>query len=93
MEEFPHNLGATAAVIRATGRKVLGISSGQTKEDKETWWWNNEVHKSVDCLRERRWESERTERNRLKYSEIQGRRPRLWPRSGKAKANDESLKG
>ncbi|KAK3573023.1 hypothetical protein QTP86_012246 [Hemibagrus guttatus] len=30
----------TADVIRLTGRKVLGVSSGRRKEDKETWWWN-----------------------------------------------------
>ena len=32
-----------ADVVRKTVRKVLGVSSGQEKEDRDTWWWNEEV--------------------------------------------------
>ncbi|KAK3516057.1 hypothetical protein QTP70_004012 [Hemibagrus guttatus] len=35
---LPDDWEATAEVIRETGRKVLGVSSGRRKEDKETWW-------------------------------------------------------
>ena len=38
VEEFLDDWETTAAVIRETGRKVLGMSSGQRKEDKDTWW-------------------------------------------------------
>ncbi|MGL5621931.1 hypothetical protein [Cetobacterium sp.] len=33
----------TAGVIRVATKKVLGVTSGNRKEDKETWWWNEEV--------------------------------------------------
>ena len=47
VEEFLDDWETTAAVIRLTGKKVLGLSSGQRKEDKETWWWNSEVQENV----------------------------------------------
>ncbi|XP_019721309.1 uncharacterized protein LOC109513350 [Hippocampus comes] len=47
VEEFPDDWETTAAVIRETGKKVLGVASGQRKVDKETWWWNVEVQESV----------------------------------------------
>ncbi|KAK3559749.1 hypothetical protein QTP86_020747, partial [Hemibagrus guttatus] len=57
----------TAEVIRETGRKVLGVSSGRRKEDKETWWWNEEVQDSVqrDRLAKKKWDMDmdRTEKN------------------------------
>lgn len=37
----------TAEVVRETARKVLGMTSGQRKEDKEAWWWNEEVQESI----------------------------------------------
>ena len=60
-----------ATVIRETGRKVLGMSSGQRQEDKETWWWNSKIQESVQGKRlaKKRWDSERTEENRLEYKE------------------------
>eukprot|EP00064_Thunnus_orientalis_P016389 superscaffoldBa00003239_g16454 len=41
-EELP-----AAEVVRETARKVVGVSSGQRREDKETWWWNEEVQESI----------------------------------------------
>ena len=29
-------------MIRETGREVFDMASGQRKDDKETWWWNEE---------------------------------------------------
>ena len=46
VEELPDDWETTATVIRETGRKVLGMSSGQRREDKETWWWNSEVQEN-----------------------------------------------
>ncbi|MCJ8749442.1 hypothetical protein PDJAM_G00176250 [Pangasius djambal] len=43
---LPDDWETTAEVIRVTGRKVLGVSSGRRKEDKETWWWNEGVQDS-----------------------------------------------
>ncbi|KAK3570504.1 hypothetical protein QTP86_020079 [Hemibagrus guttatus] len=45
---LPDDWEATAEVIRETGRKVLGVSSGRRKEDKETWWWNEEVQDNLE---------------------------------------------
>ncbi|KAK3553911.1 hypothetical protein QTP70_015303, partial [Hemibagrus guttatus] len=36
---LPDDWETIAEVIRETGKKVLGVSSGRRKEDKETWWW------------------------------------------------------
>ncbi|KAF7647797.1 hypothetical protein LDENG_00166310, partial [Lucifuga dentata] len=41
-EVLPDYWTTTANVIRETGSRVLGGSSGR-KVDKETWWWNEEV--------------------------------------------------
>ncbi|KAK3506004.1 hypothetical protein QTP70_018512, partial [Hemibagrus guttatus] len=48
---LPDDWETTAEVIRETGRKVLGVSSGRRKEDKETWWWNEEVRDSIQRKR------------------------------------------
>ncbi|KAK3570929.1 hypothetical protein QTP86_030721, partial [Hemibagrus guttatus] len=50
---LPDDWETTAEVIRETGRKVLGVSSGRSKEDKETWWWNEEVQDSIQRKRSR----------------------------------------
>ncbi|KAK3508916.1 hypothetical protein QTP70_013736 [Hemibagrus guttatus] len=65
----------TAEVIRVTGRKVLGVSSGRRKEDKETWWWNEEVQDSIQRKRlaKKKWDMDRTEENRQEYKELQRR--------------------
>jgi len=70
-EEFPDDWEITATVVKETGRKVLGMSSGQRKVDKVTWWWNEEVQESVQRKRlvKKRWDSDRTEENRLEYKE------------------------
>ncbi|KAK3516157.1 hypothetical protein QTP70_005397 [Hemibagrus guttatus] len=62
-----------AEVIRETGRKVLGVSSGRRKEDKETWWWNEEVQDSIQRKRlaKKKWDMDRTEENRQEYKELQ----------------------
>lgn len=44
---LPDDWETTAEVIRETGRKVLGVSSGRRKEDMETWSWNEEVQDSI----------------------------------------------
>ena len=52
-------------VVRDPSKKVFGVSSGQRKETKETWWWNEEVSKgrgwqiksgtAKEMKKERRW--------------------------------------
>ncbi|KAK3553039.1 hypothetical protein QTP86_031195 [Hemibagrus guttatus] len=80
----------TAEVIRETGRKVLGVSSGRRKEDKETWWWNEEVQDSIQRKRlaKKKWDMDRTEENRQEYKELQHRVKREVSKA-KQKAYDE----
>ncbi|XP_065642624.1 uncharacterized protein LOC136074246 [Hydra vulgaris] len=37
----------TSITVRDVARKILGVTSGQKKIDKETWWWNEEVQESL----------------------------------------------
>ncbi|KAK3561362.1 hypothetical protein QTP86_030660 [Hemibagrus guttatus] len=87
---LPDDWETTAEVIRVTGRKVLGVSSGRRKEDKETWWWNEEVQDSIQRKRlaKKKWDMDRTEENRQKYKESQ-RRVKREVSKAKQKAYDE----
>ncbi|KAK3519975.1 hypothetical protein QTP70_009631 [Hemibagrus guttatus] len=87
---LPDDWETTAEVIRETGRKVLGVSSGMRKEDKETWWWNEEVQDSVQRKRlaKKKWDMDRTEENRQEYKELQ-RRVKREVSKAKQKAYDE----
>ncbi|KAK3537128.1 hypothetical protein QTP70_002141 [Hemibagrus guttatus] len=87
---LPDDWESTAEVIRETGRKVLGVSSGRRKEDKETWWWNEEVQDSIQRKRlaKKKWDMDRTEENRQEYKELQSRVKREVSKA-KQKAYDE----
>ncbi|KAK3548364.1 hypothetical protein QTP70_011388 [Hemibagrus guttatus] len=87
---LPDDWETTAEVIRATGRKVLGVSSGRRKEDKETWWWNEEVQDSIQRKRlaKKKWDMDRTEENRQEYKELQ-RRVKRKVSKAKQKAYEE----
>ncbi|KAK3511279.1 hypothetical protein QTP70_034774, partial [Hemibagrus guttatus] len=87
---LPDDWETTAEVIRETGRKVLGASSGRTKEDKETWWWNEEVQDSIQRKRlaKKKWDMDRTEENREQYKELQ-RRVKMEVSKAKQKAYDK----
>ncbi|KAK3568940.1 hypothetical protein QTP86_020632, partial [Hemibagrus guttatus] len=87
---LPDDWETTAEVIRETGRKVLGVSSGRRKEDKETWWWNKEVQDSIQRKRlaKKKWDMDRTEENRQEYKELQRREKREVSKA-KQKAYDE----
>ncbi|KAK3545944.1 hypothetical protein QTP70_016948, partial [Hemibagrus guttatus] len=77
-------------VIRETGRKVLCVSSGRRKENKETCWWNEEVQDSIQRKRlaKKKWDMDRTEENRQEYKELQ-RRVKREVSKAKQKACDE----
>ncbi|KAK3556277.1 hypothetical protein QTP70_007055 [Hemibagrus guttatus] len=59
---LPDDWETTADVIRETGKKVMGVSSGKRKEDKETWWWNEKVQDSIQRKRlaKKKWGMDRT---------------------------------
>ncbi|KAK3553477.1 hypothetical protein QTP70_003520 [Hemibagrus guttatus] len=86
---LPDDWETTAEVIRETGRKVLGVSSGRRKEDKETWW-NEEVQDSIQRKRlaKKKWDMDRTEENRQEYKELQ-RRVKREVSKAKQKAYEE----
>ncbi|KAK3575312.1 hypothetical protein QTP86_023430, partial [Hemibagrus guttatus] len=87
---LPDDWETTAEVIRVTGRKVLGVSSGRRKEDKNTWWWNEEVQDGIQRKRlaKKKWDMDRTEENRQEYKELQ-RRVKREVSKAKQKAYDE----
>ncbi|KAK3545284.1 hypothetical protein QTP70_003047 [Hemibagrus guttatus] len=87
---LPDDWETTAEVIRETGRKMLGVSFGRRKEDKETWWWNEEVQDSIQRKRlaKKKWDMDRTEENRQEYKELQ-RRVKREVSKAKQKAYDE----
>ena len=71
-EELPDDWTITANVVRETARKVLGMSSKQRKEDKETWWWDEEVQESIrnKILAKKRWDIQRDEESKQEYKEM-----------------------
>ncbi|KAK3558010.1 hypothetical protein QTP86_005830 [Hemibagrus guttatus] len=87
---LPDDWETTAEVIRETGRKVLGVSSGRRKEDKETWCWIEEVQDSIQRKRlaKKKWDMDRTEENRQEYKELQ-RRVKMEVSKAKQNAYDE----
>ncbi|KAK3546639.1 hypothetical protein QTP70_031433, partial [Hemibagrus guttatus] len=87
---LPDDWETTAEVIRETGRKVLGVSYGRRKEDKETLWWNGEVQDSIQRKRlaKKKWDMDRNEENRQEYKESQ-RRVKREVSKAKQKAYDE----
>ncbi|KAK3516282.1 hypothetical protein QTP70_008650 [Hemibagrus guttatus] len=60
------------------------------KEDKEIWWWNEEVQDSIyrKSLAKKKWDMDSTEENRQKYKELQ-RRVKREVSKAKQKAYDE----
>ncbi|KAK3541074.1 hypothetical protein QTP86_012309 [Hemibagrus guttatus] len=87
---LPDDWETTVEVIREIGIKVLGVSSGRRKEDKETWWWNEELQDSIQRKRlaKKKWDMDRTEENRQEYKELQ-RRVKREVSKAKQKAYDE----
>ncbi|KAK3559045.1 hypothetical protein QTP86_000049 [Hemibagrus guttatus] len=78
---LPDDWETTAEVIRETGRKVLGVSSGRRKEDKEIWWKVGPDNIPVEvwkCLGEAAVEFLTSLFNRVLESE---RMPEEWRRS------------
>lgn len=46
-EEVLNDWATTAEMVKETARKVLGMTSEQRKEDKEAWWWNEQVKENI----------------------------------------------
>ncbi|KAI5108302.1 hypothetical protein C0J45_1896 [Silurus meridionalis] len=71
-EEVLDDWAATAGVMREAARKVLGVTSGNRKQDKETWWWNEEVQESIrgKRLAKQKWDRQSDEKSRQEYKEM-----------------------
>ncbi|KAF7710092.1 hypothetical protein HF521_008964 [Silurus meridionalis] len=100
-EEVRHGLGGgeevlddwetTAGVMReAAKKKVLGVTSGNRKQDKETWWWNEEVQESIrgKRLAKQKWDQQSDEKSWQEYKEMRQQVKRDAAKA-KEKANKE----
>ena len=59
----------TAEMLRKTAETVLGVTFGKRKGDKETWWWNEKVQKSIKEKKEAKkaWDKTRDENTKSVY--------------------------
>ncbi|KAI5104482.1 hypothetical protein C0J45_6108 [Silurus meridionalis] len=71
-EEVLDDWATTAEVIRETARKVPSVTSGNRKEDKEAWWWNEKVQESIrrKRLAKQNWDRQSDEKGRQEYKEM-----------------------
>ncbi|KAF7698220.1 hypothetical protein HF521_004730, partial [Silurus meridionalis] len=71
-EEVLDDWETTARVTREAAEKVIGLTSGNRKEDKETWWWNEEVQESIRGKRLTKQNSDRQsdEKSRQEYKDM-----------------------
>ncbi|KAF7691797.1 hypothetical protein HF521_010764 [Silurus meridionalis] len=60
---------ATSEEIIRDERKVLGVTSGNRNEDKETWW-NEEVQDSIRSGWQNNWDRQSDEKSRQEYKEM-----------------------
>ena len=58
-------------MLRKLSETVLGVTFGKRKGERETWWWNEEVQKSIKEKKEtnKAWEKIRNENNKKMYKE------------------------
>ena len=58
-------------MLRKTAETVLGVTFGKRKGDKETWWWNEEVQKSIKENKEAKkaWDKIKNENTKKVYKE------------------------
>ncbi|XP_069981764.1 uncharacterized protein [Penaeus vannamei] len=59
-------------VVREKTKKILGVTSGRGKGDKETWWWNGDVQDSIHRKRpaKENLDRHRDEESNQEYKEI-----------------------
>ena len=66
---LPDEWEKTSEMLRKTAETVLGVTFGKRKGDKETWWWNEEVQKSIKEKKEAKkaWDKIRDENTKKVY--------------------------
>ena len=62
-DRLSNELDKTDKMLKITAETVLGVTFGKRKGDKETWWWNEEVQKSIKEKKEAKkaWDKIRNE--------------------------------
>ena len=55
--------------LKQLGEKLLGKTSGNMKQGKETWWWNDDVQESIQTkkLAKRTHDKDNSEENKAAY--------------------------
>ena len=68
---LPDKWDKTAEMLRKTAETVLGVTFGKQKGDKETWWWSEEVQKSIKEKKEAKkaWDKTKNENTKKVYKE------------------------
>ena len=58
-------------MLRRTAETVLGVTFGKRKGDREIWWWNEEVQKSIKEKKEAKktWDRIRDKNTKKIYKE------------------------
>ena len=73
-------------MLRKTAETVLGMTFGKRKGDRETWWWNEEVQKSIKEKKgaKKAWDKITNENTKKIYSikkrRVRQRRQLQWQR-------------
>ena len=68
---LPDEWDKTVEMLGKTAEIVLGVTFGKRKGDRETWWWNEEVQKSIKEKKEAKkaWDKIRDENTKKIYKE------------------------
>ena len=68
---LPDEWDKTAQMLKKTAETVLGVTFGKQKRDRKTWWWNEEVQKSMQEKKEAKkaWDNIRGENGKKMYKE------------------------
>ena len=68
---LPDEWDKTEEMLRKTAETVLEVTFWKRKGDKETWWWNEEVQKSINEKKEAKkaWDKLRDENTKKVYKE------------------------
>nr|XP_027226231.1 uncharacterized protein LOC113818249 [Penaeus vannamei] len=68
-----------SGVIRAVGEEVLGKTSGKgPPENKESWWWNEEVQVNEKEEVKKKWEISGLEQDKDNYKQANKRAKMHW---------------
>ena len=70
-DRLPNEWNKTAEMLRKTAETELGVTFGKRKGDRETWWRNEEVQKSIKEKKEAKktWDKIRNENTKKIYKE------------------------